>query len=250
MTTLVNILIQIFFPALLLGFLGFALLNYRFAVARRLIGSMLVVLTILSMPVVPSYLIFWLESCAIDKPSVHKPQAIVILGAGTAISKEYGGYSVGTTTLLRVRYGAEIARQSNLPILLAGGNPDGTPHSEAWYMNKVLTEEFKQPVRWIEDKSNNTTEGARYSAAILKTDNIQTAYLVTNASHMLRARFAFEREGISVVPAPTIFIGSKPSAYWLAYIPSASGLAKMHEFLHELTGLAVHWAKDVKERTF
>ncbi len=244
MTTLVDLLLHILFPTLLLGLLGYLLLSRKFVLGKRLIGAMLLVLTILSMPAVPRQLLYWLESPPAINLATSPPQAIVILGAGVAIAREYGGYSVGSNTLLRIRYGAELARRSGLPILLSGGRPGNTPHSEAWYMRKVMTEEFSRPVRWIEEESVNTAEGGANSAALLKQENIRTVYLVTNASHMARARAIFEAAGIDVVPAATVLTGPVGWAYWQSYVPKAASLVQMHEFLHEVIGLAVFRMKN------
>ena len=49
-------------------------------------------------------------------------QAIVVLGGGLYFdTPEYGGDTVGGSTLERLRYAATIARKTNLPVLVTGG---------------------------------------------------------------------------------------------------------------------------------
>jgi uncharacterized SAM-binding protein YcdF (DUF218 family) len=50
--------------------------------------------------------------------------AIVILGSGLATdAAEYGGDTASDRTLIRTRYGAVLARQYGLPVLVTGGRP-------------------------------------------------------------------------------------------------------------------------------
>ena len=49
-------------------------------------------------------------------------EAIVILGGGTRRNApEYGGDTLGRLTLERVRYGAQVAKLTALPVLVTGG---------------------------------------------------------------------------------------------------------------------------------
>lgn len=244
MATLIDLFIQILFPLLLLGTAGYLLLDRNFVAAKRLIGTMLFMLTILSTPFVSNKLMIWLESLPMRGTTYVMPaQAIVVLGAGVAVAEEFGGYSVGTITLQRVRYGASLARQFKLPLLMTGGNPDNRPYSEAWYMKKVMVEEFGLPVQWIEEESNTTIENAQYSATLLKKNNIHSIFLVTEACHMMRARLAFEMSGINVIPASTAFIGSTRPSTWNSFIPNAKSLDHTSRFLHEVIGIAVYKMK-------
>ena len=65
-----------------------------------------------------------------DRAQAAGAQALVILGAGIRHNAvEYGGDSLGELTLERVRYGAQIARQTNLPILVAGAPEASLMHA-------------------------------------------------------------------------------------------------------------------------
>lgn len=131
-------------------------------------------------------------------------QAIVILGGGLRLdAPEYGGNTLGRLTLERVRYGAKLARQTGLPILVTGGRPPHATRSEAELMRQAMEVEFGTQVRWVENQAANTHENAIKSATLLHKDGVQRVVLVTHAFDAPRARRRFEQAGIEVVPAPT-----------------------------------------------
>ena len=167
-----------------------------------------------------------------------KAGAIVILGGGRLhAAPEAGGRDqVGVQTLMRLRAGAHIQRQTGLPVLVAGGAPDGSGESEARLMAHTLKEDFNVSVRWIEDKSTNTAGNAVLAAPVLHQANIRRILLVTDAVHMPRARLVFERAGLEVVPMPTNFVSMRHTDA-ASFIPHAQALKNSHYALHEWLGL-------------
>ncbi|KQX01347.1 hypothetical protein ASC94_01545 [Massilia sp. Root418] len=167
-------------------------------------------------------------------------QAIVVLAAGNMEhAPEYGGNSPDSIALARLRYGARLQHQTALPLLVTGGNADparGIP-AKAVAMASVLREDFRTEVRWVEPKSATTGENARLSARLLKTDGIQTVLLVTDAMHMPRAQRAFERAGLRVVAAPTMFRAWGPVSA-SSFLPRADALASSYYAAYEWLGLA------------
>jgi uncharacterized SAM-binding protein YcdF (DUF218 family) len=86
----------------------------------------------------------------LDLAAAPGAQAIVILGGGVRHEAlEYGGHTLGRLTLERTRYGARVAKQTGLPVLVSGGAPSGGI-AEAEVMRAALAEEFGVPVRWVE----------------------------------------------------------------------------------------------------
>lgn len=163
--------------------------------------------------------------------------AIVVLGGGTYFhAPEYGTDTVGEATLTRLRYAARLQRETDKPLLATAGKPLGNDISEAQLMKSVLEQEFKVPVRWTEDASDNTLESARYSYQILQKAGIKRIYLVTHAWHMPRSIMAFRSAGFDVVPAPTAFTTHYQTGL-LSFIPHAGGLYDSKIFMHEIIGL-------------
>lgn len=184
----------------------------------------------------------WMDIPAPFEPHISKTQAqaIVILGA-TRYSRapEYGGRdNLASLGLERIRYGAWLQKRLNLPLLVSGrGYRAPGERSEALIMKDILENEFGVPVSWLEEKSHNTYENALYSAAILKQEAIHHILLVTHAYHMPRAREAFEKMGLEVTPAATIFFSTFGSEFaFLDWLPENRAFQRNRLLLHEIFG--------------
>ncbi len=158
----------------------------------------------LSTPLVSTQLVRLLDdSPVLDLAQAREAQAIVILGGGVRRNAlEFGGDTLGRLTLERVRYGARVARQTGLPVLVTGGSVLRDGEAEATLMRDALENEFGVKVRWIEDRSRNTRENATFSAALLDRESIKRVVLVLHSFDVPRARAEFARAGIDTIPAP------------------------------------------------
>lgn len=187
----------------------------------------------LSLPVVAFALMRAIEPAPLDESALRNAQAIVILGGGrNRTAPEWGGATVNAITLQRLRYGARLARMSSLPVLVAGGAPDGVGATEADLMRGILQDEFGVPVRWIDNASRTTRENARFAAQQLLAAGLRRVVLVTDGWHSARAGAEFERNGLEVIPAPTGIVGSHPfSLYQL--VPNVESLRYAHVALRE-----------------
>lgn len=223
----------------MLGVAGWILLRHRHATLGKIFVSLAVcLLWLLSTPLVSFQLVSWLEK-QIPTVTHCKPQAIVVLGAGTYFSApEYDGDTVTDLGLERLRLAARLHRQTNLPILLTGGHPDGGAHSEAKLMQSVLEQDFHAPAKWIEEESANTRENAQFSRKLLQQQGIDSIYLVTQAWHMPRALGIFDRTGFCAKPAATGH-QTRNRITVLSFLPSAHALAASHTALHE--GIGIIW---------
>ena len=104
-------------------------------------------------------------------------------------------------------------------------------------MRNVLEQEFGCEVKWAETASRNTYENALFSAAILKESDVKNIYLVTHALDMRRALWAFKQQGLSVFPAPTVFLGEKEiNASLSSFLPSAQAVYRNAHVFHETVG--------------
>ena len=184
-----------------------------------------------------------LERLTAPLQAVHNTgaQAIVVLAAGRLRdAAEYGGRDIPDYIALgRLRYAARLQRETRLPVLVSGGNgaADDNAWSKADAMAAALKEDFGVPVKWIEGKSKNTAENAGFSAQVLRPAAVTRVLLVTDAMHMPRARNAFQRAGLVVVAAPTLFF-SHPPLGLSAFLPSAEGLRQSWYAIYELIGIA------------
>jgi uncharacterized SAM-binding protein YcdF (DUF218 family) len=167
-------------------------------------------------------------------------QAIVVLGGGVIPeAPEYGAAQPGPHTLLRLRYGAWLAKRTGKPLAFAGGigwAAAGTPtEAEGTVAKRVLRDEYGLTLRWMDDRSRDTAENAAHMAELLRRDRIRRIALVTDATHMARAAAAFSAVGLEVVPAPTNFpvAADRPILEWM---PSSHGAEACRQLLRE--GLA------------
>jgi uncharacterized SAM-binding protein YcdF (DUF218 family) len=202
---------------------------------RWLAALSTVALLLLSLPVVGTALLASLETAPpISASELQKAQAIVILGGGSYYgAPEYGGDTVNSATLERLRYGARLARASGLPVLVSAGQPfGGRPEAES--MKAVLEGEFGIKVRWIEVASRDTAENASLSVPILKAAGIGRIALVSHGWHLSRAAPLFEREGLVVAPAPTVFSVKGPSL--IESLLPGEGLRRSRSALREYLG--------------
>lgn len=194
-------------------------------------------LLLLSLPVVGRALMAPLEPHAPISPAqLRQVQAIVILGGGSYhAAPEYGGDTVSHATLERLRYGVRLARASGLPLLVTGGAPfGGRPEGES--MREALEQDFGVKVRWVESVSRDTAENASLSAPLLKAAGITRIALLSHGWHLPRAIPLFEREGLAVIPAPTLFSTGSPSLFESLLPGDGLGLSRMalHEYLGRL----------------
>ena len=205
---------------------------------RRTLGLVLIVgsqllLLALSMPVVANALVRSLEPPAASLGEIKRAQAIVVLGGGRNLgSPEWGGETVNEYTLRRARYGAQLARETGLPVYVSGGKPTGGQLAEGTLMRELITREFNHPVKWVDAVSTTTREQAVITAEDLKPQQISRVVLVTDAVHMPRAQRAFELAGLTVIAAPTGYTAQRPFAPY-QLIPGPTALRDSHVALRE-----------------
>lgn len=203
-------------------------------------------LWLMSLPVVVGQAARVLESepalAPAEWPSLaQRAEAIVVLGAGRERGDPaWGGDQPSHNALERARLAARLHWASGLPLLVSGGLDFGAPPSEAELLAGVLAEDFGVTALWQEGASRTTWENAVLSAPLLRDAGVRRIVLVTQAWHMPRARWCFERQGFEVVPAPMGFIsvaGDLPFGGWL---PDAGSLRQGNQLLHEAAGLLLY----------
>jgi len=213
--------------------------------ARLLLVISFSLLWLCSTPYCTDVMLQSLESRSTRLSSPYQAaDAIVILGGGTYFyAPEYGGQNtVSEAALPRLRYGARLYRETAKPILVTGGKPLGSSISEAQQMRAALEQDFRVPVHWTEDASDNTDQNARYSFQILQKAGIRKIYLVTHAWHMPRAAAVFRKAGFEVVEAPVAFT-TRYQTDLLSFIPRVEALRDSKIFIHEIIGTAWYQLK-------
>ena len=189
-------------------------------------------LWLLSSPFVADAL--WLRAQrypALDLSVPNDAQAIVIIGGGGARSfaPEYAGPAPEFGLLERLSYGAFVARRTHLPLMVSGAP------GEALVMRTSLERDFGSPPRWVENRSRDTYENARFSAPILAADGISHIILITSATHMWRAAQEFHDAGLTVIAAPA-GVWAPRGVDPLRFVPSPNALTRSNAAVYELIG--------------
>lgn len=221
---------------LLLGVIGLSMRQSK--MGGILLFISLIGLTALSLPLVVNLLAKSWESVPDlreERIFRYQPRAIVVLGGG--IKQSGQKVVLKNASLIRLRHAARLARETGLPVLLSGGGVvEEFAVSEAELMAENLYADYRLDARWLEKESRNTAENAINSYRILHQAHVQRIILVTQAYHMPRALVQFEKQGFSVLPAPTDFISGESELSVFDFIPSVDALKKSYLLAHEWLG--------------
>ena len=194
----------------------------------------------LSTPAASSGLMRWAEAGLPVSLDLARAQAIVVLGGSVVPGN---GRDIpdrlGAVSLERVDLAAAAYRKLHLPVMVSGGAPRSGHDSEAELMRAALQQDFATPVAWSEDRSRTTWDNAVFSTAILKPAGLNTVVVVSQAWHLPRAVWSFQKAGLTAVPWPA------PRAAWHAdgigdFIPRLAALDDSMRALHELVGMAYY----------
>lgn len=174
------------------------------------------------------------------------PYGIIILGGAIndAVSRARGqsvfdeGERVVESAILAQRFpGARIVFSGGNGSLFPG------PGTEALEAQKLLADLGVDPARvTLEDKSRNTDENARFTAALVRPEASQRWLLVTSAYHMTRSMGLFEKAGFNVIPYPVAY-RTRGGQYGLAWdFDPARNINIFSIAMKEWIGLAVYWS--------
>lgn len=217
---------------------GFAIVRWRKRLGRILVAGGLITLWAASAPIVAAP---FLRSLQVDPPlapdaPLPDAGAIVVLGAGVSReADEFGGLTVDRVGLERIRYAAALHRRSQKPVMVCGGPGALDEPPVAELMAKALEAEFGVTVRWRENGSADTAANAIHAAELLAADGITSAYVVTHAWHMPRARQAFAKTKLAMVAAPTGYRAPQRTTVE-AFFPNAKALHETAWACHEWIG--------------
>jgi uncharacterized SAM-binding protein YcdF (DUF218 family) len=229
-------------PALLLILivLGCLLIKSNTKLARRIILGSAAALWLLSTNVFS----VWLHNQVVSEyPTVtaallkeKSVQAVVVLGAGVVTGLPGGDQQMTRNSLERLRLGAQLARQSGLPLAFSGGSGWGskdTSVSEAEVAEAVLLNAFGMKLNFKESSSRDTQENAANSWALMSNQGITKIALVTHTTHMTRASIEFKGLGFDVVEAAVGQLTLRKITF-MDLLPAASNLELSQAVLREL----------------
>jgi uncharacterized SAM-binding protein YcdF (DUF218 family) len=175
------------------------------------------------------------------------PEGIIVLGGaideGPSASRaetvfDEGGERLTEAILLAKRY-----PEARVVYTGGSGSLTGRTSTEALQARKFMVEMGVAPERvTIEDKSRNTDENARFTAAIVHPQPSQAWMIVTSAFHMPRAMGVFEKAGFHPIAYPVSFRTMGDDQDPRVVFDPAKNLHIFQLALHEWIGLAAYWA--------
>jgi uncharacterized SAM-binding protein YcdF (DUF218 family) len=163
-------------------------------------------------------------------------QAIVVLGGGIVTDLPSGDRQMSKTSLERLRLGAQLARQTGLPLVFSGGAGWGSGNArvaEADVADKVLHEAFGTTLKFKESYSRDTQENAANTWDLLYRQEIHRIALVTHSYHMPRASAEFRSVGFDVIEAAMGQPTDSTSAI-LSLMPNVTSSEVSHNVFREL----------------
>ena len=184
------------------------------------------------------------------------PYGIVVLGGaindqasaarGQTVFDE-GGERLTEAVVLAKRY-------PRARVVYTGGTASftGAISTEALQARKLMSQMGIAPDRvTIEDKSRNTDENARFTAAIVHPQPSQRWIIVTSAFHMPRSMGIFEKAGFHPIAYPVAFRtrGHWPDDLRLTFEPTRN-LRIFEIAVHEWIGLAAYWLSGRSDHLF
>jgi uncharacterized SAM-binding protein YcdF (DUF218 family) len=142
-------------------------------------------------------------------PDMPPPTGIIVLGGAVngAASTARGqtvfdeGERVVEAAILAKRY-------PNARVIFTGGSGSLIPvvSTEALEARKLMADLGADPARvTLEERSRNTAENARFTAALVHPDPSQRWLLITSAFHITRSMGVFEKAGFNVIAYPVAY---------------------------------------------
>ena len=220
----------------------FSALSWR-RISRWCFGLGIVWLYLCSTAVFANFLIDRLERHYVPRALSVMPEAdaIVLLGGATRGDTHMGTLADLNRHADRLVHAVSLYKAGKARVLLVtGGSPAGG-RPEARQIKDLLVV-MGVPERHIllENVSRNTRENAAFSAQILQSREVQQILLVTSAYHMRRAQALFERQGLTVIPAPTDYQQVVTDRVLPRWLPGVDALHQSTDALHELVGYWVY----------
>ncbi len=214
---------------------------------RRRTASLLVIFSVAllwlcSMPRFSDWAISTLEDEWPPVPAALAPRAdvIVLLGGMTRGVVPGADLPDLSGSVDRLFHAAALYRAGKAPVLLlTGGNAPGYEAEALSMKHMLLAMGIPDEVLLLEDRSRNTRQNARYSAAVLRDRQVRSILLVTSAYHMRRAKLEFERQGFEVLPAATDYQVVEAPRTLLDWLPVVGSLNQTTRVVKEYLGLMV-----------
>ena len=249
-----KIVSRLFFPVflidglLVLGVLGLWSSTWV-RVGKILVTMGVIFLLLLSYRVVPYQLLGLFEnhhppllfadtSMAVDDPRVQHIKWVVVLSGGGGLQPDLPLTSqLSSETIVRMVEGIRLVRFLPYTKLLISGGEE-----EALLMTQLALDlGVGKEAMLVESEGRDTKDQANNIRLLIGDDPI---ILVTSASHMPRSVALFEKQGFTLLPAPTGYLTrNSPGISRGDFFPSARNLMRAERTTYELLGITWAWIR-------
>ncbi|MEM7119153.1 MAG: YdcF family protein [Chloroflexota bacterium] len=197
-----------------------------------------------------------LESRFAPLTTLPEADAIIVLGGGTETLLPPRQIYELNASGDRMLYAAWLYQQavSDVVVVSGGSNPPVPPNqglTEAEGMQAILEiMGVPKDAVWLEWESRNTYQNAVFVQEMLSEADKMEIVLVTSAVHMRRSVALFEKQGFTVIPAPTdyrstdkdweLFQTADPFTHFFYFFPASDNLDLTSWALKEYIGKLVN----------
>lgn len=224
--------------------LVFALSSFKLFKKQRPIAFIFIGATILlylsSISFISDLLIRPLEN-KYRMPTEINGDVLVVLGGGATLDTPNlsGKGHLSSIAANRLLTCMQLYHQSQLPIILSGGQVYQTTGCEALIARQILLDVgVPNDQILIEDHSLNTTENAENVKKKLTRHGFQRPILITSAFHLPRAVCQFEKINVDITPYPADYHTNLSFRFsFRQFVPSAEALNATSLALKEYIGL-------------
>lgn len=196
----------------------------------------------LSIPPVSTRLIQPLENRYIQRPVQEVQGDVIILlggGARAGVPDVDGVGQVGEAAANRFLTAVRLQKMLHVPIILSGGAVLPGDAQEATIEQRMLLSlGVPQEMIFLDTKSRNTAENARFSKALCAAHGWNHPIVVTSAFHMPRAMQFFQNEQLDVTAYPSDYRSSATERLTpFSFVPQSYELMSSCLALKEYVGL-------------
>lgn len=162
-------------------------------------------------------------------------EVIIVLGSG--LNRDL---TPGVGLIRRATHAASLWKDGYAPVIIcSGGHPQWAERSEADGCAQVLRENgVPADVIVLEEQSRSTEENALYSHEIMRERGWNTALVVSDGYHLLRATWLFSNEGIAASFSPA---NDSPTFVNLVYSLAREVVALHWQVFKTILGLPVSY---------
>jgi uncharacterized SAM-binding protein YcdF (DUF218 family) len=183
----------------------------------------------------------------------YKPPSLTEVKAGNAYVVLGGGVNdfapdidgkgtLSSSALPRLICAYRLYRIDKKPIIFSGGTIFGRRPEAEIAKRVLLSLGVNEKDIFMEAKSRDTYENAKYVKELAEKHNIKRIVLITSAFHMKRSMLLFDNFFKETIPCPTGYNTSKAKYDLLSYLPNAGSIECIAVALKEYMGILFYKA--------